>query len=120
MRARTFTAVVPMVFSVMWVATGTAEAASPSRSCSTAQSATERAICASSTLAAADRAHARLFADTVAKARRVSDANAVARVRSAEKGVRKARDACGNDAMCIRAALATGNSTMTAFLRQLD
>ncbi len=120
MRVRTFAALAPLIFAMAWVASGPAQAASPSFSCSKARSATERAICASPALATADRAHARLYANTVAKARRVSDANAVARVRQAERGVRSNRDACGTDAACIRAAYSTGNSKMTAFLKQLD
>jgi uncharacterized protein len=97
---------------------GTAESAEVG--CGRIRTAAHRIICTTPGIAIIDRKHTRLYRDTVAKARKVSDRQAVARVRQTERNSRVQRAACGANAVCLRAAYKSADTQMTAFLKQLD
>jgi uncharacterized protein len=88
--------------------------------CGRIRTATHRIICTTPGIAVIDRRHTRLYRDTVAKARKVSDRQAAARVRQTERNSRVQRAACGANAVCLRAAYKSADAQMIAYLKQLD
>jgi uncharacterized protein len=107
--------------SAMLLATlsGVASAA-PSFDCRSATRAAEKTICGTPSIHPIDRALSDLYRDTLAQARKVSDARAVDILRRAERTFIASRNTCGTDVDCIRVTYRGQFSILRTYLQQLD
>ncbi len=94
--------------------------AAPSFNCRTAHLPAEKVVCGNQSLHRVDRNIARLYADTIAQARAVSDARAVRTVRDSQREFLRERNSCGWDYQCVRLAYRGQGQILRGFLRQLD
>jgi uncharacterized protein len=108
--------------SAMLLATlsGVASAA-PSFDCRSATRAAEKTICGTPSIHPIDRAVSDLYRDTLAQARKVSDARAVdIIIHRAERTFIASRNTCGTDVDCIRVTYRGQFSILRTYLQQLD